>query len=64
MAVNREPVLKRCKSLGISPMVMGIAKETKDIQAIDKIRKTYEGQDDAALLDVRVLEVKEKLGDG
>ena len=44
--------------------VDGIAKETKDIQAIDKIRKTYEGQDDAALLDVQVLEVKEKLGDG
>lgn len=28
MAVNREPILKRCKSLGISPMVMGVAKET------------------------------------
>ncbi|MBQ8622761.1 MAG: 30S ribosomal protein S4 [Oscillospiraceae bacterium] len=29
MAVNREPILKRCKELGISPMVMGVAKETK-----------------------------------
>jgi len=28
MAVSREPVLKRCKSLGISPAVMGISKET------------------------------------
>lgn len=31
---------------------------------MDEIRKTYEGQDDAVLLDVQVLEVKEKLGDG
>ena len=29
MAINREPILKRCKGLGISPMVMGVAKETK-----------------------------------
>ena len=29
MAINREPILKRCKELGISPMVMGVAKETK-----------------------------------
>ena len=29
MAVSREPILKRCKSLGISPMVMGVGKETK-----------------------------------
>lgn len=29
MAVNKEPILKRCKELGISPMVMGVAKETK-----------------------------------
>lgn len=28
MARNREPVLKRCKALGISPMVMGIGKES------------------------------------
>lgn len=29
MARNREPILKRCKALGISPMVMGVAKETR-----------------------------------
>ena len=29
MALNKEPTLKRCKELGISPMVMGVAKETK-----------------------------------
>ena len=29
MAVNREPILQKCKSLGISPMVMGVGKETK-----------------------------------
>ena len=28
MAVDRQPVLKRCKSLGISPMVMGYGNET------------------------------------
>ena len=28
MAVDRQPVLKRCKALGISPMVMGYSKET------------------------------------
>lgn len=28
MAVNRQPVLKRCKALGISPMVLGYSKET------------------------------------
>ena len=28
MAVDRTPVLKRCKALGISPMVMGYGKET------------------------------------
>ena len=29
MAVSREPILKRCKALGISPMDMGVGKETK-----------------------------------
>lgn len=29
MAVNREPILKRCKSLGISPTVLGMSKETR-----------------------------------
>ncbi len=28
MALNKQPVLKRCKSLGISPSTMGITKET------------------------------------
>jgi small subunit ribosomal protein S4 len=29
MAINRVPILKRCKALGISPAVMGVAKDTK-----------------------------------
>ena len=29
MALNKEPILKKCKALGNSPMVMGVAKETK-----------------------------------
>lgn len=29
MAINREPILKKCKELGISPVVMGVAKDTK-----------------------------------
>ncbi len=29
MAKNTQPILKRCKALGISPAVMGISKETK-----------------------------------
>lgn len=29
MAINRQPILKKCKTLGISPMTMGMAKETK-----------------------------------
>ena len=29
MAKNTHPILKRCKTLGISPAVMGISKETK-----------------------------------
>ncbi len=29
MATNRQPVLKRCKTLGISPATMGIYKETR-----------------------------------
>ncbi|GHU64930.1 30S ribosomal protein S4 [Clostridia bacterium] len=29
MAVNRVPVLKRCRSLGLSPSVLGLAKESK-----------------------------------
>ena len=29
MAVDRTPVLKRCRSLGIDPIVMGISKQSK-----------------------------------
>lgn len=29
MAVNREPVLKRCRNLGLSPGVLGYSKETR-----------------------------------
>lgn len=28
MAVNKDPILKRCRHLGISPMVMGISKQS------------------------------------
>ncbi len=28
MAVNKDPILKRCRYLGISPMVMGINKQS------------------------------------
>ena len=28
MAQNKQPILKRCKALGISPAVMGVSKET------------------------------------
>ncbi|MBQ8107650.1 MAG: 30S ribosomal protein S4 [Ruminococcus sp.] len=42
MAVNREPILKRCKYLGISPMVMGVAKETNRDPNANKRRKVSE----------------------
>ncbi len=43
MARNREPILKRCKALGISPMVMGISKETKrNVQDNRRRRKDSE----------------------
>jgi small subunit ribosomal protein S4 len=42
MAVNREPILKRCKYLEISPMVMGIAKETKRKPNANKRKKVSE----------------------
>ena len=42
MAVSREPILKRCKALGISPMVMGVAKETKRDPNANKRRKVSE----------------------
>ena len=39
MAVNREPILKRCKSLGISPAVMGVNKEETKRNSNDNKRK-------------------------
>lgn len=30
MAVNRVPVLKRCRSLGLDPVYLGIDKNQKD----------------------------------
>ena len=43
MAVNREPILKRCKYLGISPMVMGATKDyTKRNPDANKRRKVSE----------------------
>lgn len=42
MAVSREPILKRCKTLGISPMVMGVAKETKRDPNANKRKKVSE----------------------
>ena len=46
MAVNREPILKRCKELGISPMVMGVGKETKRNQSTNfrRIESDYKMQ--------------------
>lgn len=46
MAVNREPILKRCKELGISPMVMGVGKETKRNSATNfrKMESDYKRQ--------------------
>ncbi|MDR0946277.1 MAG: 30S ribosomal protein S4, partial [Ruminococcus sp.] len=29
MAVNKDPILKRCRKLGISPAVMGVSRESK-----------------------------------
>ena len=29
MAINRVPVLKRCRSLGLEPMVLGIDKKSR-----------------------------------
>lgn len=42
MAVNRDPVLKRCRYLGISPMVVGIAKESKKNPNSNSRRKVSE----------------------
>ena len=42
MAINREPILKRCKALDISPMVMGVSKETKRDPQANKRKKLSE----------------------
>lgn len=42
MAVNRDPVLKRCRYLGISPAVVGISKESKMNPNANSRRKVSE----------------------
>ena len=42
MAVDRTPVLKRCKALGISPMVMGYGKETTRNKNANQRKKVSE----------------------
>ena len=42
MAVDRQPVLKRCKSLGISPMVMGYGTETNRNKNANSRKKVSE----------------------
>lgn len=42
MAVNREPILKRCRYLGISPMVMGISKSSNRNPNANSRRKVSE----------------------
>lgn len=42
MAVNRDPVLKRCRYLGISPMVVGVAKESNRNPNANSRRKVSE----------------------
>ena len=42
MAVNRKPILKTCRELGISPMVMGVGKETKRDPGAGKRKKVSE----------------------
>jgi len=43
MAVNREPVLKRCKALGLEPSVLGIHKKSKrDVNAGQRPKKISE----------------------
>ena len=42
MAVNREPILKRCRHLGISPAVVGIDKESKKHPNANSRRKVSE----------------------
>lgn len=42
MAVSREPILKKCKALGISPAVMGMSKESKRNPNANKRQKVSE----------------------
>lgn len=42
MAINREPILKRCRYLGISPAVMGVSKESKRNPNANKRKKVSE----------------------
>ena len=44
MAVSREPILKRCRYLGISPMVMGISKESNRNPGANNRKKLSEGK--------------------
>ena len=42
MALNKEPILKRCRYLGISPMVMGISKESNRNPGANSRKKVSE----------------------
>lgn len=42
MAISREPILKRCRYLGISPAVMGISRESKRNPNANKRKKVSE----------------------
>ncbi len=42
MAVNKDPILKRCRYLGISPMVMGISRESKRNPGANNRKKVSE----------------------
>lgn len=42
MAVNKKPILKTCRELGISPMVMGVGKETKRDPGAGRRKKVSE----------------------
>lgn len=42
MALNKEPILKRCRYLGISPMVMGVSKESNRNPGANSRKKVSE----------------------
>ncbi len=42
MALNKEPILKKCRYLGISPMVMGVSKESKRNPGANNRKKVSE----------------------